>query len=254
MADVVEVAVTVYTDPWCPFSWATEPQRRRIEVEFGNSIAITYVMGGMQHVLSKPAEFAERWLEASERSGMPADPRSLLASPPDSTHPAGIAVKAVADQAHPGAFLRRLREAIFLERRRMDRAEHFMDLAREVQPSLNQDRLRIDLASHGVLEAFGSDLDRASGVELPTLEVAGERVAEPDRWHDALLGAGAEPCGEWPLHVEDCVRRFAPVAAAEVAQLCDLPGPRAAAELWRLALEWRVRPRRVLFGEVWEPA
>jgi hypothetical protein len=36
--------------------------------------------------------------------------------------------------------------------------------------------------------------------------------------------------------------------------VCDLPGPRAAAELWRLALEWRVRPRRVLGGELWSPA
>jgi hypothetical protein len=39
-----------------------------------------------------------------------------------------------------------------------------------------------------------------------------------------------------------------------VAAVCDLPGPRAPAELWRLALEWRVRPRRVPGGELWEPA
>jgi hypothetical protein len=36
-----------------------------------------------------------------------------------------------------------------------------------------------------------------------------------------------------------------------VAAVCDLPGPRAAAELWRLALEWRVRSRPVLWGELW---
>jgi hypothetical protein len=32
------------------------------------------------------------------------------------------------------------------------------------------------------------------------------------------------------------------MTTAEVAAVCDLPGPRAPAELWRLALEWRVRP------------
>jgi hypothetical protein len=42
--------------------------------------------------------------------------------------------------------------------------------------------------------------------------------------------------------------------ANAVAAACDLPGPRAPAELWRLALEWRVKPRRAVGGELWEPA
>ena len=40
----------------------------------------------------------------------------------------------------------------------------------------------------------------------------------------------------------------------EVTAVAALPAPRASAELWRLALEWRARPRRVLAGEVWAPA
>jgi hypothetical protein len=44
------------------------------------------------------------------------------------------------------------------------------------------------------------------------------------------------------------------MATPEVAAVCDLPGARAPAELWRLALEWRVRPRRVVGGELWELA
>jgi hypothetical protein len=39
-----------------------------------------------------------------------------------------------------------------------------------------------------------------------------------------------------------------------VEAVCDLPGPRANAELWRLAAEWRVRPLRVLTGTLWEIA
>jgi len=40
----------------------------------------------------------------------------------------------------------------------------------------------------------------------------------------------------------------------EVEAVCDLPGTRARAELWRLASEWRARPLRVLTGWLWEPA
>ena len=40
----------------------------------------------------------------------------------------------------------------------------------------------------------------------------------------------------------------------EVAAVCGMPPPRAAAELWRLALDWRVRQRRVAGGELWSPA
>jgi hypothetical protein len=39
-----------------------------------------------------------------------------------------------------------------------------------------------------------------------------------------------------------------------VAAVCELNGPLAAAELWRLATEWQVRPVRVVTGELWELA
>ncbi len=35
------------------------------------------------------------------------------------------------------------------------------------------------------------------------------------------------------------------------AARCDLPGPRAAAALWRLAEEWRARPEPRGTGELW---
>jgi hypothetical protein len=54
--------------------------------------------------------------------------------------------------------------------------------------------------------------------------------------------------------VEEVVARFGRVTTAEVEALCDLPGPRAHAELWRLAETWRLRPVRVLTGWMWEAA
>ena len=50
------------------------------------------------------------------------------------------------------------------------------------------------------------------------------------------------------------LRRFGRLATAEVEAVCDLPGPRAGAELWRLAAEWRVKRVPVLTGEFWDLA
>ena len=72
----------------------------------------------------------------------------------------------------------------------------------------------------------------------------------------AAITAGAVPSAAAgvPTAVEDALRRFGSMATAEVAAVCDLPGPRAPAELWRLATEWRVRPDRVGSGELWTVA
>jgi hypothetical protein len=40
----------------------------------------------------------------------------------------------------------------------------------------------------------------------------------------------------------------------ELEAVCDLPGPRAGAEAWRLASEWRVKRVPVLSSELWELA
>jgi hypothetical protein len=42
------------------------------------------------------------------------------------------------------------------------------------------------------------------------------------------------------------------MATREVEVVCDLAGPPARAELWRLASEWKLRPLRVLTGHLWE--
>jgi hypothetical protein len=42
------------------------------------------------------------------------------------------------------------------------------------------------------------------------------------------------------------------MATAEVAAVCALPGPRAPAELWRLASEWQLRPVRIVSGHLWD--
>jgi predicted DsbA family dithiol-disulfide isomerase len=271
------VHVTYYTDPACPWSWAAEPGLRRLQSEFGATLSITYVMGGLAREFRKPVETMHHVLDACAASGMPVDPRVWLDAPPRSSYPACHGVKAAAEQALDGPYLRVVREGMMVERRGMDTPEALTDAARRV-PGLDVERFRIDLQSAAIAEAFAADLDRARAaapethteqrrrVPFPSFEFRApdrDSGAAPDaavydsgdvgELRAAALHAGASADGPLP-GVEEALRRFGRLATPEVAAACELPGPRAAAELWRLALEWRVRPRRVLGGELWSPA
>ena len=50
------VHVRYCTDPACPWSWAAEPAVRRLQVEFGDEVAVTYVMGGLAREFRTPVE------------------------------------------------------------------------------------------------------------------------------------------------------------------------------------------------------
>jgi putative protein-disulfide isomerase len=249
---VPEVSVAYYTDPADPWSWALEPAVRRLRVEFGAAVAITYVMGGLAREVGDPVVTARAWLEAGAKSGMPVDVRLWLESPPASTYPACLAVKAAAEQGDPAPYLRRLREGFAVRRRKLDTTEALVDEARAT-PGLDVDRFRIDLASNAIVELFGADLERLRSRELSVPALAlGDRLLQGffgwTELRDAALASGAEPAIDSPPTVEDALRRFGTLAAPEVAAVCSLPGPRAPAELWSLAAEWRVREDRGLFS------
>jgi predicted DsbA family dithiol-disulfide isomerase len=271
------VHVTYFTDPACPWSWAAEPGLRRLQAEFGDSLSFTYVMGGLAREFRKPTETMHHVLDACAASGMPVDPRVWLDAPPRSSYPACHAVKAAAEQDLDGPYLRVVREGLMVERKGMDNADALTEAARRV-PGMNVDRFKIDLQSAAIAEAFAADLERTRAaapethtaerrrVPFPSFEfrAGGAKPADPPlsavydsgdpaELRAAALAAGAR--GNGALQgVEDTLRRFGRLATPEVAAACDLPGPRAAAELWRLASEWRVRAERVLSGELWLPA
>lgn len=260
-----------YTDPACPWSWAIQPQLRRLEVEFAGALAARPVMGGLAREFGPALGTVAQWLDAGADSAMPVDARLWIESPPSSSYPACLAVNAAGEQGFEvqSAYLRVLRQGFACERRKLDSAEALLDAARSV-PGLDVGRLRVDLGSNATAELLGADLERAEAageragvsgrVPLPSLELfdAGGEVVDGVygvqpyvAYRDAALGAGAV-AGEGPApSVEDALRRFGVMATPEVAAVCDLPGPRAAAELWRLAAEWRVRAESRVGGELW---
>jgi predicted DsbA family dithiol-disulfide isomerase len=270
LRDIAVVHTYYYTDPACPWSWALEPAMRKLRLELGDSFEVTYVMCGMAREFGDPLPVVGELLEAADRSGMPVDTRLWLVAPPRSSHPACIAVKAAAEQDDPWHYLRRLREGLMCRRRKLDSTDALIEEARTV-PGLDIDRFRSALASHATLEAFAADLDRAAAVpaehhapgtgrvKLPSLEFRGPDgdvhgvygYSDYPSMAVAAIAAGATPGSGPATAVEDALRRFGSMATAEVAAVCDLPGPRAPAELWRLATEWRVRADRVGSGELW---
>jgi putative protein-disulfide isomerase len=264
---VTVIQASYYTDPACPWSWALEPSLRRLEVEFGDRIRVASVMGGRAARFADPHAQVAEWLDACDRSGMPFDPRLWLEAPPASSHPACLAVVAAGEQgpALQAAYLRRLREGLMCGRRKLDTSEALLAEAPAVA-GLDAARLRRDLGSSATIERLGEELERAAAVgggeALPVLVVHGadgeDRVLRGflpyDAWRAAALAAGAEPAGTPAPSIEQALRRFGTLATAEVAAACGLPGVRARAELWRLALEWRVVAERRFTSALWRLA
>ncbi|HEY6814260.1 MAG TPA: DsbA family protein [Croceibacterium sp.] len=259
--------MTYYTDPACPYSWAAEPALRRLQVEFAEGLAITYVMGGLAREFRKPLQTMRHVLDAASESGMPTDPRLWLDAPPSSSYPACQAVKAAAEQDLDGPYLRVAREGLMVDRLKLDSADALIDAARRV-PGMDVERFAIDLRSHAIVEAFGADLERTRAaardgeprVPFPSFEVRGEGdevhwiydSTDPAQLRQAALAAGG--ASQTLPDALGAVRRFARIATPEVAAVCDRPGPLAAADLWRMAADWQVRPERALTGDLWAPA
>jgi putative protein-disulfide isomerase len=170
------VDVTDYRDPLCPWSWALEPQWRRIRSEWGGRLVRRYVMGGMiadwrtfhdpVHSVHSPSQMAAHWYLVRRTTGVPLDERIWHEDPPASSYPACLAVKAAERQGPDAgeAYLRRLREAVMTGRRNIARGEVLLavadELAGDPPPGLAFDALqfRDDLIAPEVAEAFHRDL------------------------------------------------------------------------------------------------
>jgi putative protein-disulfide isomerase len=235
---------------------------RRLMTEFGDELRWTFVMGGLarDYTAADYAQLVNHWLEVADEGRMPFDPRIWNEGPITSTYPACMAVKAASHQSSDGgyAYLRALREGLMCFRRKLDTTEALVEEARRVK--LDVERFRIDLGSHGTVEDFGKDLDFARGdadLTLPTMVFGNDHRVSGFRPYDdyraAAEEAGATPSGAERPSIPDALRRFGRMATREVEEVCGLPEPRAAVELWRLASEWQAQPVRVLTGHLWEP-
>jgi predicted DsbA family dithiol-disulfide isomerase len=295
---MMTVQVRHYSDPACPWSWAAEPALRRLIWEFGPELEFTWVMGGLAR--SYDSEYADQqsgigpggdcfaglisnWLEVAAAGGMPTDPRVWTESPLVSTYPACQAVEAASEQGSNAGYgyLRRLREGIMFERRKLDHADPLIAAAGEA--GIDRARFEVDLRSHAITEAFAADLDevRNPPPEARAADAVGttegkERLSFPSMlfvaedgsthgvWGDdalsaenlraAALRAGANQVNEGSIEPLAAIDRFGRCATRELEVLADRPRPVIEAELWGLARDWKLKPVPVLTGTLWEPA
>jgi len=174
-----QVEVIYYTDPLCSWSWAFEPQWRRLRYELGGQICPRYVMCGMIvdwqsysdpiNSVSRPLQMAPLWFQVRRDTGMPIDEQIWLEDPPQSSYPACIAFKAAERQGprYAEGFLRRMREGVMFERRNISRLEVLLRIAEELadgtldHPGFDLERFRQDLDSQDTLDAFRADVQEA---------------------------------------------------------------------------------------------
>lgn len=251
----VAVEVTYYTDPLCSWSWAFEAVWRRLRFEMGDRISWRYVLGGLLpdwrsfndplHSVSRPSQMGPLWYEVRHLTGMPVDERIWIEDPPGSSYPACVAVKAAGRQgAGAGeACLRRLREAVLLERRNVARHDVLSELAQELAPRLDPDRFLHDLQSEEALEAFREDLKdvayRGMG-RFPAFVLRGESgravalvgYRPYDLFREALAAVAPDLAPERtasdPLAY---ALSWGSITAAEVAEAVERPTAEVAREL-----------------------
>jgi len=182
-----QLQITYYTDPLCSWSWAFEPQWRRLRDTFGEQITWSYCMGGLivdwqqyndpLNDISRPVQMGPQWFQVQALSGMPFNERIWYTDPPASSYPACLAVKAAERQGLfiGEIYLRRLREAVMLEQRNISRRDVLSAVAQEVAnayPSFDAEQFALDLDSQAVQDAFREDLKEARYREIgrfPTL-------------------------------------------------------------------------------------
>ena len=232
--------------PACPWSWAMEPAVRGLQVEFGGSVEIDLVMGGLGREsgarLGRPREWL-RWRRPSERRCR-STRRLWLEAGRRPRIPACMAVKAAAEQGDAGTAIcaacarasvpapapRPRRGASRSGARGRPRRRALSD-----RPGLARDHggVRRGPGARAARE-WSCRTVRRSGRRGRRRSRTATRRAEPWRAPSATrrcAGGSRLPRRRrrGAVGARRRCARFGTVTTREVAAVCELPGPRAAA-------------------------
>ncbi len=185
-ADGVEIVY--YTDPLCCWSWAFEPQWRKLQYHFSDYLRWRYCMGGLlpswknfndsMNIVNRPAQMGPIWMEASHISGMPIHNRIWIDNPPASSYLSCIAVKCAQLQSASAGeqYLRLLREAIMLHGQNISLLSVLTKIAETLAirspQQFNIELFNTDMQNDRGLEAFRKDIQevKQNGINrFPTL-------------------------------------------------------------------------------------
>lgn len=173
------VRLLYFTDPICSSCWGIEPQLRKLQLEYGDYFDIEYRMGGLLKSwesyggrdVSGPNSVAKHWDDASDVYQMPIDGNVWLEDPLDSSYPPSIAFKAAQIQSEEKAvaFLRRVREMVFVEKKNIAKWEHLEEAASASGLGVQQFKSDYEGKAKGLFEE-DLEMARALGVRgFPTI-------------------------------------------------------------------------------------
>jgi protein-disulfide isomerase-like protein with CxxC motif len=280
-AEAVALYAEYFGDPLCPWCWGNEPRHRALKVAFGGAIFWVNRMGGLEGrvpAVDDADEAVRRMERVSQATRMPIALDAWRHRAPCSPIPASIAVKAVGfqDPALEDRFLRRVREAFFVEGRRADTSEALLTLAAEV-PGIDLKRLAREMHDRGAKKAFMVDFEAARDPlpEARALEKApdtgGTRYAFPtlvlknrdgahrvlSMEHDltaqlAAVHALAPDLRPQPSpSIEAFLKAHRSAATEEVALACEVPYDAADADLADMVQDGRVTFRAAGHYGLW---
>lgn len=221
------------TDPLCSGCWALEPAWRRLLHHHGDALDVRHVYGGLlpgwngfedrAAGIRVPADVAPHWRQVARHTGQTIDDSVWLVDPPGSSYPASEAahVARLLDPVLEAAFLRRVREAVFLQARNIARRDVLIACA--AAAGLDAEAFTILLDAGAGRHGFAADLaeSRRLGVHgFPTLVVDGRpRGIEPLM---TVLGPVEPPSPE------EALRAYERGTLAEFSALLELDPTRTA--------------------------
>jgi protein-disulfide isomerase-like protein with CxxC motif len=256
------------TDPICSHCWAMEPGWRKLLYHYGDRITVRHLYGGLLPGwqgfadvgagIRGPADVAPHWEEVVERYGQPIDPSVWLRDPLSSSFPASIAaytVRLLAPELEE-AYLRRIRDALFLEARNVARPEVLTACAADV--GVDEARFKASFERGEGVAAFEAGLAELRGLPVrgfPTLIVSGAEGVQP--WimrgtqpYFRLERALGAVLGELPPHrstaLDDVLAAYGSGTTLEFAEVLELGLDETAAALRRAGMR-----ERAVAGSAW---
>ena len=262
------VKVVYFTDPICSACWGIEPQLRKLKLEYGNDIEIEYRMGGLlpdwsynSGGISKPSDVAHHWDEVSSYYKMPIDGDVWLEDPLPSSYPPSIAFKAaqMQDEQKAIAFLRILREYVFLRKKNIAKWEIMAQAAREA--GLDITKLKHDYDGEAK-NKFQADLQltQKMGVRgFPTLFITDEK-GKTDAYSSqpyAAYEAGIRkvyPAAHKTAYAKDwesLFKKYPTLTTREFAELSDIAFKDVEVKLTKLSSEGKLKTLATKNGVLW---
>ncbi|MBR0404233.1 MAG: DsbA family protein [Eggerthellaceae bacterium] len=249
-----KLIITHFTDPLCFWCYAMEPEIRKTRVLLDDQLDYRIVMGvlsaDVREIIGfdaeaellyelKRSQIAERLVKAAKTIGMPFSISRLTTRDPEEfvSLPLSLAYCAmlITDENTAEAYLRRMRECVYAEGRKLSSTEDFVELASEFP--INVERFRDNYTNGAAVPILQEGVDKcwAHGVTVfPTLLLQyGDRLDEIRGFcdYDAFRQRIAQLTdgdiiltdAEYSIHaLESYVNRFGKAAAREVQTMFSL--------------------------------